>query len=500
MKNCALSVLFSLVSLLVFSGCGSTVVNSHLQKAPMMEQYMAGQNPAVTQLIEKKLDKNSWRNVINTGDEIMWRLEAGSMYFHIGNYKECIEQLKIAEELIRSYDERALLSIRDAGSETGAALANMNVLPYRGYCRDRILLSFFKSLAYLGAGNESAFRAQLRRLRDEHKKVLEDYQKFFDAEKEEVDKSKAKNAEAVKKRNPDISPEALAQDSRNAVWAGELNHITQRAHKGYGNFLNPATIFLSGLGSVFDNNYENARIDFQRLYDAMPQNPMARKYYVSVLKKAGRPVPAVLKGEKAFDFSLDKNCVYVIFANGRSAAFRQISIYYPIMTAWPVMEFYPSAFNRIKITADAGTYCSFPLADMDGIMAQEFKGRLPGIITRVILSTTIKEVAYHAALAAARQITDSTARAIAMVAVSSAGTAYRIATNTADTRSWEILPKEFQLTQFPMPRNRTLSITLEGAVPRTESLRIPDGVKSAIIYVSAVNGNNIKYHLLPLGN
>ena len=135
---------------------------------------------------------------------------------------------------------------------------------------------------------------------------------------------------------------------------------------------------------------------------------------------------------------------------------------------------------------------------MDGIFAQEFQERLPGIITRIILSTAIKEAAYYAALAAANSINDVTARAVALTSVAVAGTAYRIATNTADTRSWELLPKEFQLTQFPMPKNRTVAIALEGHQNRTASVEIPPQAKSAIIYVSAVNENNIKYHVFPM--
>ena len=142
--------LFLCLAGLLLSGC-STVVNSHRQKADMMYAYEYGDNTAVIQKIDQKLSEPRWYNssVVNTGDEIMWRLESGSMNFHLGNFKKCIDQLSIAERLIQKYDDRAKVSVRDAGAEVGTALTNLNTLPYRGFCRDRIALSIYKSLAMI---------------------------------------------------------------------------------------------------------------------------------------------------------------------------------------------------------------------------------------------------------------------------------------------------------------------------------------------------------------
>ena len=492
-------LLLSFGVICILTGC-STIVNSHRQKASMMQEYVLGENEKVAERINDKLDKSSWTSVVNTGDEIMWRLEAGSINFHLGKFKQSIDEFKIAEKLIAEYDRRAVISVRDVGSEAGAALSNMNVLPYRGFCRDRIALSIFKSIAYLGIDKESSFRAQLRRLRNEQKKVQRDYRDFFDAEKAELRKAKAQNAKVARSKNVDISPEQLAANPQNAAWANELKNVSEIAHKGYRDFLNPAAIFLSGLGSLRDGNFDNARIDFKRLYEAMPGNPLMRKYYVTMLRKTNRRIPSELKQVAPFAFPLDRNCVYVIFANGRGAAFKQISIYYPIMTAWPVCEFYPSVFKNFQVVADSTAYSAYSLANMDAIIAREFKERLPGIITRIILSTAIKEAAYHTALAAANAISDSRARAIALISVAAAGTAYRIATNTADTRSWELLPKEFHLTQFPMPVNRTLSVKLDGNISREINVQLPRKAGSAIIYISALNEKNIKHYVFPLNS
>ncbi len=479
----------------VLAGC-STVVNSHLQKEDMMNAYICGDNSAVKEEVEYKLREPAWYNssAVNSGDELMWRLEAGSMNFNRGNFAESINQFKIAEDLINSYDERARISARDVGSEAGSLMMNLNVLPYRGFCRDRLALSIYKSLAYLGEGNEDAFRAQLKRLRDEQKKVQDDYREFFEQQQAEINAAKASNPEQAKKAEADATEEKLIENAKSDEFATSIAEMKQVANKGYGNFLNPAAIFLSGLGSIRDGNFDNARIDFKRLYEAMPNNPMFKRYYVTVLQKAGREIPTELKGVKPFDFPLDRDCVYVIYANGRSAAFKQIALYFPVMTAWPVCEFYHAPYVGFGAVADGKQYKAMTLADMDGILAQEYHERLPMMITRIVLSTLVKEAAFYVGLEATRR-----SNTLAYLGVLAVGTAYRAAMNTADTRSWELLPKEFMLTQFPMPQNREISIQLHAPFDSAvKTVRIPDGCRSAIVFVSAPGPQNLSCHVLPL--
>lgn len=492
--------LLPLAAAVLLSGC-SAIVNSHLQKEEMMKAYESGDNSAVAKEIRCKLREPAWYNssVVNSGDELMWRLEAGAFFFHVGDFKESIEQFRAAERLIAGYDDRARISVRDVSAEAGGALTNLNALPYRGFCRDRLALSIYKSLAYLGMGDESAFRAQLRRLREEQKKVQDDYREFFEKEKAELEKEKKLHPDAAGKANGATSASELAGNSENAEFRAGLDEVKRIANRGYGNFLNPAAIFLSGLGSVRDGNYSNAEIDFRRLYEAMPDNPAFQRYYATVLKKADSEPPAELRDTKGFDFPLEQDCVYVFFANGKTAAFRQIALYFPVMTAWPMCEFYPAPFEQLHLEADNRTYSTLPLADMDGILAQEFEERLPGMIARIVLGTLIREGVYYTSLALVSAADmDPLAKTLAVLAIALGGAAYRAAVNTADTRSWEILPKEFQLTQFPMPENRKISLELNGSRKICRTVEIPADTRSAILFVSAPSARNVQCHLLSL--
>ena len=151
MLNHIFSFLSGVVAVGFLTGC-STIQNCHSQKEPMMTAYMMGDNAKALAVIENKLKNHSLgsSSVVNTGDEVVWRLEAGSLNFNLGNYQTAVDELKMAERLIEEYDDRALISLRDLSSEAATAVTNLNALPYRGLCRDRIALSIFKALAYLG--------------------------------------------------------------------------------------------------------------------------------------------------------------------------------------------------------------------------------------------------------------------------------------------------------------------------------------------------------------
>lgn len=488
-----------LAAALLLSLCGCSVVeNAHSQKAAMMSALMRGDNDAADKEIRHRLREPAWYNssAVNTGDELMWRLEAGSLNLHLGRYKESLREFRIAEKLIAEYDDRASVSARDLGAEAGAAITNMNALPYRGFCRDRIMIAVCKSLAYLGAGREDAFRAQLRRLRADQKKVQDDYRKFFDQEKARIDKERKKNPAAAKKAD---SAASRISGSENREYNAGMAEVNKTAHRGYGNFLNPAALYLSALGSLRDGKFDNARIDFERLCQARPDDGIFLRYLATANRLAGRGLADEQKNAAPFEFPIDRNCVYVLFANGRTAALKQIAIYVPVMTAWPMCEFYAAPFAGLSVTAEGRRYETTVLADMDGILAQEYQESLPGMIARIVISTLIKEAAYYGGIVAVSQAKmDSTAKAVALTGIAVGGAIYRAAVNTADTRTWEILPKEIRLTQLPMPAGREIAVELPGAAART--VKIPPDCRSAILLVSAPDRNNVTCHVLPMNN
>lgn len=478
------------------SGC-SSIINSHTQKEPIVHAYLSGDKTDMMTRLEAKL-----QSATGTGDELMWHLELGTAHFIHGDFKTALDHFDRAEILIEDYDNRAILSFQDGSAEVAMLATNLNALPYRGWCRDRIALSIYKSLAYLGAGNEDGFHPQLRRLRDVQKKVRQDYKVFTDSERELISNAETENNQNVTESmgltyDKDSQP-ILAESQRgeNPEFNEALMATNEVARKGYANFLNPMALYLSALASLRDGDWENAAMDFKELYMCMPDNPVIRNYYATILKKANthtKDIPPALRTERGFDFPIDRQCVYVIFANGHSAAFRPINIYFPIMVAWPACEYYDAPYTELSIQADNGKNRTLIIADMDGILSREYNERLFEMVTRIVLNTIIKEGTTAAATYVAFK-----AHPLAGIAVYISGLIYKYTFNTADTRSWELLPKNFQITQFPMPKNHRVVVAPDDRSDLAQTVEIPKKARSAIIFVNAPSHNVFNIHVLPI--
>ena len=469
-------ILTCAVFCILWSVCGcSSLTDSHTQKEEMMTVYLSGDYRSAASLAEDNVEFTS-----GTGDELVWCLEAGSIHFVNGNYNRSIEFLDRASRLIEEYDSRAAVSVRDVAAESAVMVTNLNARSYRGFARDRIMIPLLRAFAYLGNGDEEGFRTELFALREAQSVVMEEYREFFAGEDAEIEAAMTGNPNIG---NPDFYRTKLL-DSGNSLGRNAAL-VQETAHKGYGNFLNPLGIFLSGFGYMRDGDWENAHVDFQRLYAAMPSSPLARRYYASILKITNREIPEELAEEAAFAGSDFFDTVLIICASGRGPALEQAVINQPFVTAWGAVAFYPHSGYYPAVSADGRQVSIETVCDMDGIFAQEYDELMPGLVTRIIISTLVKDAAVIAATAA---VANEDPLAGALVGV--VGTAYLHAMSTADTRSWEALPKLYGIAQIPMPGNHRISVA-------GTDVPLPDGCRSAIIYINDPGNGVLSCNILP---
>lgn len=463
----------------LFCGC-STVIDSHKQKAPVVAAWQAGDYKQTADLLEHKL-----KSAHGTGDELMWQLEDGLFRFSRGRFDDSIRAFNEASRLMREYDERPDLSVRDAGAEAGSALLNPNVLPYKGYTRDRILVPFYRALAYLGKHDEAGFHVELQRMREAQRDASVQHAKSIEAERQKL-------AGEQKKAHTGISEARITSDPN---YRAATKTMYETARAAYGNYLNPAAVFLSAIGYLRRNDLENAYVDFKRLYEALPNEPFIQQCYVTILRRTARAVPEALRNVSPLSADLGRGMVYVIFANGRGAAFRQIKINLIVTGfAFPVCEYYPAPFRGLQVTGGGRESATFRLADMDAILSQEHTELLPVRITRIVVSYAIKEAASAAAVALAWNA-DPLAGALTL-----AGTSfYKQVFNTADTRNWELLPKEFQFAGIPMPKDRMVRIVpflTDGMLGTGFRVVFSSNCTSALLYIQAQSKRAIQYQIL----
>ncbi len=471
--------LISLTGILFLCSC-SSIFTSRSIKEPMMNAYLAGNMQEAERIADEYASSRE-----GSGDELMWRLEQGKIKFDMGRFKESLESFEKAEKLVLDFDERAKISAREAGAETGAAFTNQNALPYKGFMYDRILLNAYKSLCYLALGDKAGAMVEIRRMHQRQK----DAKEYFDAEirrsQEEIKEKQAemsKHAESssgeydkILEANPDIKK--------------SHDEVNSMAKKIYGDFVNPFSLYLSAINYLLDHDYNSANVDFRNLYAANSTSKLVSSDFATASQRIGATgnLPEELKPQKTWDYPLDKNIVFVIFENGISAAFKeqkvQIILPPPIPTgysgiAFPVLEEFPQPFDGLKIEAGGKTYISSEVSDMDSVVGSEFKEIFPQIITRLVVSTIIKEGGAFVAQMAAEQAGGEFAKWGTVVATS----IYKYAFNTADTRCWQTLPKKYMIAHLPKPSNGIISLS---AGLRSETVKLSEEKSFALVYVRA---------------
>lgn len=442
-----------------------------------MKAYVAGDFENAVKIVDGKAEDRA-----GTGDELMWRLEQGKIKFDIGDYKGSLAAFEKCEAIIKDFDDRAAINAREAGAETGSAFTNQNALPYCGFNYDRVLLNTYKALCYYALGDASGANVELRRAYERQKEAEK---KFAD----EIKKQEEENKKEGEKAGKQVTFDELEKEHPEVK--ASFDEMKSKSNKTYGNLMNPFVTYMSGIRYLMSKNNAEADVDFRNLYRMDTENPITKQYYVTTSQYMANKLPDELKEIKPFNYPLDNNIVYVIFENGLAPAFREQKFQIVLPTgysgvAYSDLEYFPASIGSLKITDSSGkSFSTVTISDMDSVISQEYKEIFPGIITRLVISTVVKEAASAAALVAASQV-GGTGGVVAIVGTVIGTSVYKYTFNTADTRCWQTLPKEFQVVQIPRPSDGILKISTtshDGTMVSADPVEVKIERNRAIVHV-----------------
>lgn len=485
--------ILSIISLFVFTTGCSSIIDSRKQKETTMKEFTSGNFKLAAQSLDSKADDRE-----GTGDELMWRLEQGVLNFYAGNYQISLKAFDQAEKLINDFDERAELNLRAGAAETGSAMTNLNALPYKGYNYDRVLLNTYKALDYFALSNPSSACVELRRAYEQQKEAS----KRFDSELKTINEQIAGTNKQNKSENKGSSldfKDLLANDQIQKSY----NTILSKSNDKYGNFVNPFVSYMLAIGYLSENDYNNAYVSFKNIYLMEPGNKLIERDLVTSAIITGNDIPPALSKIKPYNYPLNDKIVFVIFATGLAPSFKQVKVQFPFPYvgytgfAYPELEYFPNYIKRAEVKNSSGDkYFTTVVANMDSIVSQEYSKLLPVLIMRIAVSTLAKELASIAAIEAAKmagrqaglpEFNNALGGNLAGVGGMALTSLYKYTFNTADTRCWETLPKEYQITHLPMPENGTLIISNPDSklAGQNKEIKLNPNKKMSIVYIRA---------------
>jgi hypothetical protein len=251
-----LALPFAVAALGLCSAC-SSIVDSTTQKLGYMRSYAAGDFATAARL---SADKASSRG--DSGDGLMWYLEAGKCAFSAGDYKGALGFFEAAEAKAEEFDKRAVVSARDLSSEAASAVTNPNAIPYRGSYMDREMLNAYKALCYFALGKPEDACVELRRMHERQKKAVAGRE----AELKAADELALKNNMNLSSMMAS-SPEMIRNSAQ----------VNAHAYKSYANLMNPFCCYLSFIGYVWRGDLNEAMVDLRNLRAMDPANEMIKR-------------------------------------------------------------------------------------------------------------------------------------------------------------------------------------------------------------------------------
>jgi hypothetical protein len=493
------------VVIILTSGC-SSIIDARKQKKPYIDDYYSG---SVTRVAAELSEKSDGR--ADTGDELMWLLEAGTANYTAEQYQRSLQLFEKSESLIQEFDARAVVNARGIGAEIGSTITNANALPYRGMYLDRIMLNAYKALNYFAINDTSGAHVELRRMREEQQQVVRQFDDELRASEQEIQEYNLQNQQKSRSLGNKNTTVPFSTIINNPVVNEAYTVSEAKSNKLYGSLGNPFVSYLSAMGYLMENNYGEALVDFRNLYKMIPNNKLIQRDYVTVAKQIGSEIPVEIELVEPFSYPLNSKIVYVVLFNGRAPALKQekFQLILPYVgytgIAFPRYEYFPLYLQGLdiayKLNNQQESVKTEQIANFDAIMSQEYHNKLPTMVTRLVVSTLAKELASYAIVQAAHQ-SNNGAELGALVLTGM----FKYLFNTADTRGWETLPKEVQVTHFPIPDGGRLRISpvnmagnaVQGNYSQGTEIVLNKETNIAIVYVRALSEEKLIYKVIEL--
>ncbi|MSR18738.1 MAG: hypothetical protein EXS00_06175 [Phycisphaerales bacterium] len=387
-------------------------------------------------------------------DRLCCLLEAGRTSQLAGDIESSIALYDQADAITRPFlSDQAEAKISEAVTTT---LVNQTMSEYRGTPAERIMLNSLQALNRMSMGDMAGARVDLNR-------SLVWQQVSAHRFAEEIDAEQRAAFAAAKGQSIDLG--SGSRDPR----LEQLTASVQDLH-GYALFANPFATYLRAvflLASSRDaGDMENARADLKQVMGMEP----------SMQSLAGADLLTLddkLRG-------VNPPYTWILFLSGLAPYYDEFRLDIPIpvgrvnyvSAAFPVLKRNDALVEGFAAEAGGSSTQAALLSDMDRIVGEQYRLRLPGIIAQEVASSAIKAAAVWASSTYGSG-NDSTAAAIIQIA----GIIYQATSTAADLRVWHSMPKRIYALRLPTPDDGNIT------------LKRPDGSALTTVYVKPSEGH-----------
>jgi len=414
------------------------------------EKFIAGEYKEAARISAK--DKSSIAEIDEAN--LLPTLQAANSYLFAKEYESSIAMFDEAEAIIKLHRLKTLAGTT-SDYLTGVML-NDAARDYQASIYESIMVNTYKALGYIALKEREKARVELNRAVDRVRRAKETYAQLI-----------AKQKEAIAQKKSQQRSNAIGNTLENKEVKSIIskNYSSLGEYEAYPEFVNPFTLYLAGLFFAIEGDYAKSSSLLKEVYGMVPHNKTVESDFEMV--------------EYALSGKMTKErYVWVIYENGLGASKSEFSINIPIYLASNKVIYTGIALPRMKRGKSAGEAISVYsdgknlsktsiVGDMDSVIFTEFNYSYGDILTRAIFSAALKTYAQYEAK-----------RENPYMGLAAA--AFQLLTNHADIRSWNTLPKDFQVTRVKIPKSNKLLLRTGAHNMEVELL---ESSKHAIVYV-----------------
>jgi hypothetical protein len=415
--------------ILTLSGCVSTGSGD---KNPLMTNLNQGNIDAAIKYAEDEAEIDPETGAV---DDQLSAMQAGALHRMKGNFEKSNKLFDSIEDVMYAEDDEGIL---ESGAESaGSLLTNDTFLDYEQTLYDAVMVNTYKALNFEALDDSGNARVEWNRVADRQRRAAEFYASQIADKKEEAEAAQdGEDGDAVS----DEQVEKSVSQSQSILAEKGIDMSGWKSYEGY---VNPFSTFMHGLyflrHAQDGADVEKAIDSFERVY-GLTESEVAKEtldYAMSLRDKGNR--------------HSQEDKVWVIVEAGESAYKEEFEVDLPLFLvtenvaytgiALPRIETKPDVFGAFAINSVEADVVS----DMDRIIQADFKDKFPAILTREITRATLKTVMQ-------KQIMDQN-----VWAGMAAGIVQAVTTD-ADTRSWTLLPKNYQAVMLERPDDGIITI------------------------------------------
>lgn len=409
MKN----ILLLTAMMLSLSGCAfnSVFINYPSQIAPVKAQLNSATPQQAAKIVEPE---------ITSADGLLYAQEAGRSAQIAGDFEGSKTFYQDAVNAYRAFDDKAKLSLSDAGATASSIFINDNVIPYRGPGYERVMLHQYQALNYLFSGDAEGALVEVRR------------------------SNELQSSEQARYQKSNKSVQAMANGTIDA----EVNKLGKAAGSTTSSFLNAYSYYTTGMLHEILGEPNDAYIDYRKAAQISPNNSYLQKDLVRLAKQLSMPQYDEFKkrwGDAVLP-KKDEGQVIVMLERGFVPEKQSLTVPFTIHGNWQTASlatYFPSkqTVKPGRIQGLGTVLVAAPIADIDSLAITALKEDLPAALVRQAARVYAKsEMARSVESDSKRRNNQTDYASIAMQI-------FNVVTEQADRRSWLTLPEQAQIAR-----------------------------------------------------